>query len=115
MMLIERSNARLPGHFAPVLTILLLRGSLASLTPLMSNSRTWRLSCGRAMILWLAETLILKDQIELNLNLVQILLILLSKLSYVLLYNCSLDFDSTACHFLNGLQKYLSTNSLWHI
>ena len=47
-----------------VLTILLLRGSLASLTPLMSNSRTCRLSCGRAMILWLAETLILKDQKE---------------------------------------------------
>lgn len=41
-------------------TILLLRGSRASRTPLMSNRRTCRLSCGRAMILWLAETLILQ-------------------------------------------------------
>lgn len=46
-------------HTMRLWPILLLRGSLASLTPLMSNSRTCRLSCGRAMILWLAETLIL--------------------------------------------------------
>lgn len=44
-----------------ILTILLLRGSLANLTPFMSNSRTCRLSCGKAMILWLADTLILKN------------------------------------------------------
>ena len=60
----DESNTRLP----PPLTILLLRGSLASLTPLMSNSRTCRLSCGRAMILWLAETLILKHHIEFSFN-----------------------------------------------
>lgn len=46
-------------HTIRLWPILLLRGSLASRTPLMSNSRTCRLSCGRAMILWLADTLIL--------------------------------------------------------
>lgn len=37
----------------------LLRGSLASLTPDISNNLTCRLSCGRAMIFWPTHTLIL--------------------------------------------------------
>lgn len=41
-------------------TCLLLRGSRASRTPDMSNSRTCRLSWGRAMILWPTHTLILQ-------------------------------------------------------
>lgn len=33
-----------------------LRGSRVSLTPLMSNKRMWRLSCGRAIILFTGDT-----------------------------------------------------------
>lgn len=77
MFLLQHARSRsLP---TPFLTILLLRGSLASLTPLMSNSRTCLLSCGRAMILWLAETLILQHHIKFTLSQEQILFILLLK------------------------------------
>lgn len=92
-------------HFVRVLTILLLRGSLASLTPLMSNSRTCRLSCGRAMILWLAETLILEDQTKIRFE---------SGPGFgktpqqTLLYACSLVSYSTVFHFFTIL-KYNST------
>lgn len=51
-------------------TCLLLCGRRASRTPDMSNSRTCRLSWGRAMILWFTDTLILEnsdsDSTEIN-------------------------------------------------
>ena len=39
-----------------------LRGSRVSLTPLMSNKRMWRLSCGRAIILFTGDTESLKKE-----------------------------------------------------
>lgn len=65
-------------------TIRLLRGSLASLTPLMSNRRTCRLSWGRAMILWLAETLNLKEQNEARFEAKTVF----KKLTWILLWGC---------------------------
>lgn len=59
-MLKELKKTRHGGKLiSPPLTCLLLRGSRASRTPDMSNSRTCRLSWGRAMIFWFTDTLIL--------------------------------------------------------